>query len=64
VLAGGLGLLLEGVQHVHGLSQSGDVDHPIRAAAVPDPEFFDALATEGIGLKSLGCLPRCTWSSW
>jgi hypothetical protein len=52
------------MKHKHRVADARRVDHPKRASFVPDSNLFDARPIDGIGLKSSGCSPRCTLSSW
>jgi hypothetical protein len=52
-----LRLLLESVQHVHGIRAPGHVDHAISAAVVRNADLFDTLADGGHRLKIVGLLP-------
>lgn len=44
---GGLGFLLEQMQDIDGIGESGGVDNPISARFIPYTDFFNALANGG-----------------
>ena len=53
MLRGFLCLLLECVQHIDGIFQTGQINHPKRSCFVPDTDFFNSPANSRHGLEMI-----------